>query len=91
MTLRILYQSSSQAVLADVYDTARLAAALSGADAVVSAFNPGWADPELCSNFTRGSRSIQAATKLAGVSRLLSSIGDKADRGSGLRPVAAEP
>lgn len=58
-------------VVADVYDTDRLCSALAGVDVVVSAFNPGWHTSDLYDNYLRGARSIQAATKSAGVERLL--------------------
>ena len=44
----------------DVYDTARLAQLLTGQDAVISAFNPGWKNPNLyrvsCLNWSRARR-----------------------------------
>jgi putative NADH-flavin reductase len=55
----------------DVYDTAALAGQLKGFDAVISAFNPGWADPEIGAHQLQGTDSIIAATKSAGVKRLL--------------------
>lgn len=58
-------------VRADVYDPDSLNAVFTGVDAVVSAFNPGWTDPDLYENFIRGSRAIQQAAKDAGVARLL--------------------
>ncbi|TWR31664.1 NAD(P)-dependent oxidoreductase [Mucilaginibacter pallidiroseus] len=59
-------------VSADVYNVDALASALSGHDAVVSSFNPGWADPDLYNNFLKGSKDIQEAVKKAGVKRFLS-------------------
>jgi uncharacterized protein len=56
---------------ADAYDQGSLEKAFAGADAVVSAFNPGWAEPGLYDKFLTGSRHIQAAAKNAGVARLL--------------------
>lgn len=58
-------------VVADVHDTRRLTATLGGVGAVISAFNPGWEDPRLYEQFMSGARSIQSATKAAGVERLL--------------------
>ncbi|MDQ8038538.1 MAG: NAD(P)-dependent oxidoreductase [Pedobacter sp.] len=60
-----------KAVAGSVYDTAALAAQLKGADAVISAFNPGWTDSELHQHQIEGNDSIIAATKQAGVKRLL--------------------
>jgi putative NADH-flavin reductase len=56
---------------ADINDTAALAKILAGHDAVVSAFNAGWTNPNLYADFTKGSEDIQKATKLSGVKRLL--------------------
>ena len=55
----------------DAYDRGSLEGAFAGADAVVSAFNPGWAEPGLYGKFLTGSRAIQSAAKDAGVARLL--------------------
>jgi putative NADH-flavin reductase len=55
----------------DVYDTARLATLLRGQDAVISAFNPGWKNPSLYDDQVRGTASIIAAVKQAGVKRVL--------------------
>lgn len=59
------------AVAADIYDTARAAAALAGHDAIVSAFNPGWGDPEIRARMGAGTRSILDAARAAGVRRIL--------------------
>lgn len=60
-----------RAVQGDVYDTAALATRLKGLDAVISAFNPGWGDADLPAKQIRGTDSVIAATKEAGVRRLL--------------------
>ncbi len=60
-----------QAVQGDIYDTSSLATLLKGANAVISAFNPGWGDADLPANQIRGTSSVIAATKQAGVARLL--------------------
>jgi len=54
----------------DVLGDGDLAAELVGVDAVVSAFNAGWANPNLHDDFLRGSDAIAAAAAKAGV-RLL--------------------
>ncbi|YBV97973.1 NAD(P)-dependent oxidoreductase [Phyllobacteriaceae bacterium JZ32] len=59
------------AVKADVLDTDALAKALAGHDIVISAYNPGWGDPEIRKTHVKGSRSINEATKKAGVKRLI--------------------
>lgn len=48
-----------------------VAAAARGADAVVSAYNPGWEHPQLAETFTAGSRAILAGVRAGGVQRLL--------------------
>lgn len=59
------------AIEADVHDSTALAEQLRGHDAVVSAFNPGWGVAEIREQFIAGSRSIIAASKQAGIKRLL--------------------
>lgn len=58
-------------VAIDVYDEAALAEALAGADAVVSAFNPGWGTPDIQERTIVGAKAITAAVKAAGLKRLL--------------------
>lgn len=58
------------AVAVDVLDTPRLAAQLAGADAVVSAFS-GHARQDVRAYYGQGIDSIVAATRQAGVARLL--------------------
>ncbi|PPK86123.1 hypothetical protein CLV84_3042 [Neolewinella xylanilytica] len=55
----------------DVLNTGALASVVAGHDAVVSAFNPGWTNPNLYEEFLHGSASIQQGVKQAGVRRLL--------------------
>lgn len=59
------------AVQADVHDSVALAEQLRGHDVVISAFNPGWGIADIREQFIAGSRAITAASKLAGVKRLL--------------------
>ncbi|MWV15646.1 NAD(P)H-binding protein [Pseudomonas sp. L-22-4S-12] len=59
------------AVQADVHDVATLSNQLRGHDAVLSAFNPGWGSADIRQQFIAGSQAIVAATKAAGVARLL--------------------
>jgi len=56
---------------ADAYDSGKLAEILKGHDAIVSAFNAGWTNPNLYNDFLKGSEAIQEAAKQAGVKRLL--------------------
>lgn len=55
----------------DVYDSDAVVAAVRGHDAVVSAFNPGWTDPELYARFMKGHEAIVRGVERAGVKRLL--------------------
>lgn len=56
---------------ADVFNTAELAAIFEGNDIVISAYNPGWTNPNIYADFLKGSASIQEATKKSGVKRYL--------------------
>lgn len=58
-------------VAADINDTEALAAILAGHDAVISAYNPGWAEPEIYAKMVRGSQAILDAVRQSGVRRLL--------------------
>ncbi|WP_131538163.1 NAD(P)-dependent oxidoreductase [Pedobacter nototheniae] len=53
----------------DVLDTAKLAEAVKGSDAVVSAFNAGWTNPNLYADTVAGAEAIQKGVKAAGVKR----------------------
>jgi len=59
----------------DVNDTDALAALVAGHDALISAFNPGWTPgtvrPEMYDEQVRGTTSIIAAAKKAGIERVL--------------------
>lgn len=55
----------------DVYDTDSLAKLIQGNDALISAFNPGWKNPNLYNDQVRGTASIIAAVKQAGIKRVL--------------------
>jgi putative NADH-flavin reductase len=56
---------------ADVYDAAQVAAAVEGHDAVISAFNPGWRNPDIYNLHVKGSQAIQSGVKRSGVKRLV--------------------
>jgi len=55
----------------DIYDTEALSEAIKGSDAVISAFNPGWGNPDIYDLFIKGSSSIQQAVKASGTKRLV--------------------
>ena len=56
---------------ADTYDTPALTTLIQGNDAIISAFNPGWKNPNLYDDQVRGTTSIIAAAKTAGIKRVL--------------------
>jgi len=59
------------AMFGDVYDPALLETVIRGHDAIISAFNPGWKNPNLYDDQVRGTASIIAAVKKAGITRVL--------------------
>lgn len=59
------------ALKADAYQADTIARAVTGHDAVVSAFNPGWDKAEIRALFVQGSQAIFAGVKQAGLRRLL--------------------
>ncbi|KGO84702.1 histidine kinase [Flavobacterium rivuli WB 3.3-2 = DSM 21788] len=58
-------------VKANVLDVDALAEVLKGHDAVVSAFNPGWTNPNIYNDFIAGAKAIQEAVKKSGVKRFI--------------------
>ncbi|TPD66041.1 NAD(P)-dependent oxidoreductase [Flavobacterium microcysteis] len=58
-------------VATDIFNTQELAQTLKGHDAVVSAYNPGWTNPNIYEDFIAGSKAIQEAVKLSGVKRYI--------------------
>ncbi|HUX49899.1 MAG TPA: NAD(P)-dependent oxidoreductase [Spirochaetia bacterium] len=56
---------------ADVMDTDSLAKVFAGHDAVLSAFNPGWTNPNIYNDSLAGLKSIEKAVEKAGVLRYL--------------------
>ena len=64
-------QTGLTAIKADINAVDELADAIKGNDAVISAFNAGWTNPNLYDDFLKGSEAIQAAVKKSGVKRLL--------------------
>lgn len=55
----------------DVEDSARLTAACKGHDAVISAYNPGWGNPDMYEDTLRVYPKILNAVKASGTGRLL--------------------
>lgn len=69
-TAKVLQADNVNAIAADV-NAADFAARLQGFDAVVSAFNPGWENPNIGADFTKGAAAITEAAKTAAVPYLL--------------------
>lgn len=59
------------AVSANVLDEEEVLSALAGQDAVISAYNAGWTNPNLYNEFIAGSKAIQATVKKIGIRRLI--------------------
>ncbi len=55
----------------DVTRSDELVRVLAGQDALVSAFNPGWKDPDIYDDYLRGARSILAAARTSEASRII--------------------
>ena len=55
----------------DILHDEEVAALVKGHDAVVSAYNPGWGNPNIYNEFLEGSEAIQRGVKKSGVKRLL--------------------
>ena len=64
-------QAGLTVVQADALDAAQVAQAVTGVDAVVSAYNPGWTEPQIHDLFLQATRAIFTGVKQAGVKRLL--------------------
>lgn len=62
---------SVKKVSLDVNRIDELAQVVAGHDAVVSAFNGGWTNPNIYDDFIAGSKAIQQAVKKSGVKRLI--------------------
>jgi len=58
-------------VSVDVNNINELSKTLKGQDAVISAFNAGWTNPNLYEDFLAGSKAIQQAVKDSGVTRMI--------------------
>ena len=56
---------------ADVYNSDEVARVVAGHDAVISAFNPGWGNPDIYNLQVKGTRAIIEGVKKAGIKRVL--------------------
>jgi uncharacterized protein len=59
------------AVKADALNADEVAEAVKGNEAVISAYNAGWSNPDLYNDFLKGSEAIQRGVKKAGLKRLI--------------------
>jgi len=55
----------------DVYNENEVARLVAGHDAVISAFNPGWTNPDIYDLQVKGTKTIIVGVKKAGIKRLL--------------------
>jgi len=55
----------------DIYNADEVARLVAGHDAVISAFNPGWTNPDIYNEQVKGTRAIIDGVKKAGIKRLL--------------------
>jgi putative NADH-flavin reductase len=58
-------------ISANVLDAEEVAATVAGHDAVVSAYNPGWTNPNIYNEYLQGAAAIEAGVTKSGVKRLL--------------------
>jgi len=68
---KLAKQEGLVAKAGDVYDSKLLATLIQDHSAMISAFNPGWKNPNLYDDQVRGTTSIIAAVKKAGIKRVL--------------------
>lgn len=68
---KLQLQDGLRVTAADATNADALAEVIKGNDAVISAFNAGWTNPNLYADFLSGSKAIQQGTKKSGVKRLL--------------------
>ena len=64
-------QANLQPQKGDVYHEEEVARLVAGHNAVISAFNPGWSNPDIYNQQVKGTRAIINGVKRAGVKRLL--------------------
>ncbi len=68
---KVKTQQNVTAKSVDVNNVEELAEALKGNDAVISAFNAGWTNPNLYNDFLKGSENIEKAVEESGIKRLI--------------------
>lgn len=55
----------------DIFNQNDLAEAVRGSDAVISAYNPGWTNPNIHEEYLKGAEAIQNAVEKSGVKKLI--------------------
>jgi putative NADH-flavin reductase len=60
-----------KAIKANALNSNEIGEAVKGHDAVISAYNAGWTNPDLYNEFLEGSNSIQEGTRKSGIKRLI--------------------
>lgn len=68
---KITLTENIKVVSANVLKERELSNAVAGHDAVISAYNAGWTNPNLYNEFLKGSQAIQEEVKQSGVKRLI--------------------
>ncbi|MFT4154392.1 NAD(P)-dependent oxidoreductase [Parafilimonas sp.] len=68
---KIASQKNLTLAKADAFDEGAIANAVKGHDAVISAYNSGWSNPNIYDDFINASKSIQAGVKKSGVKRYI--------------------
>ena len=58
-------------VAADIFNIDALGETLKGNDVVISAYNPGWSNPNIYNDAIAGAKAIQEAVKKSGVKRFI--------------------
>lgn len=64
-------QKNLTAIKGNVLIESEMSDMMRGHDAVISAYNPGWNDPEIYDHYVKGSQSLFNSVKKSGVKRLL--------------------
>ncbi|AMR32875.1 hypothetical protein A0256_16340 [Mucilaginibacter sp. PAMC 26640] len=70
-TAKVEKAAGITALSVDVNNVDALSAALTSHDAVISAYNPGWENPNIYADSLDGAKNIQEAVKKSGVSRFI--------------------
>lgn len=68
---KVTESENLKSVSANVLDEEEMLNALKGNDAVISAYNAGWTNPNLYNEFIAGAKAIQNAVKKSGIKRLI--------------------